>query len=225
MTERTIVESQRAWARVAGYALLAIIVVGLAGTAIQTLGISGSDVQRILAHGLRYRVGLACEFVMLNNDILLAVALYALLKSVNAPLALLGTLWRFANAAMLGMGIVAAITALKALADTGETQGLASHLLRMHDVASLIGLTFWSLGAAVHSYLLWQSGYIPRILSGAYLAVAAIICAGCFAIIIFPAIDAVIDPWFVLPDLPVELAVALWLMIKGAAIPEPAGQP
>jgi hypothetical protein len=154
------------------------------------------------------------------------VALYGLLKRVDAPLALLGTLWRFANAVVLGVGIVAALTALKLLGATpdievfraNQFQALAGQFLRMNSAASPIGLLFWSMGASVHSYLLWKSKYIPRVLSGAYLAVAVMILIGGFAIMISPAIDAVIDPWFVFPDLPVELAVALWLAIKGAKI-------
>jgi hypothetical protein len=60
------------------------------------------------------------------------------------------------------------------------------------------------------------SNYIPRVLSSTYLIVATVIFAGCLAILISPGIRTVIDPWFVLPDLPVELAVGLWLAIKGA---------
>lgn len=227
MTQHRVEDSQQAWARVAGFSLLAIIVVGLAGQALQAVGGSGYTVQNILAHERRYRVALACGFVMLNCDILLGVALYGLLKPVDAPLALLGTLWRFANAVLLGVGIVAALTALQALGTppdfavfrAKQLQALADQFLRMNSAASPIGLLFWSLGASVHSYLLWKSKYIPRILSGAYLAVAVMILIGGFAIMMSPAIDAVIDPWFVFPDLPVELAVALWLAIKGAKIP------
>jgi hypothetical protein len=226
MIERTVEDWQRAWARVAGFALLAIIIFGFAGMFLQSVGGSGTPIQNILAHEYRYRAGLACGFVMLNNDILLAVALYGLLKRVNAPLALLGTLWRFANALVLGVGVVAALTGLELLAnpqDFGtfsaiQLQQLANQFLQMNSTASPIGLMFWSMGAAVHSYLLWESRYIPRVLSGAYLAIAAIILVCCFAIMIFPAIRAAIDPWFVLPDLPIELAVALWLIIKGAKI-------
>jgi hypothetical protein len=218
--------SEQTWARLAGFALLAVIVVGLAGMVLQAVGGSGTDVQNILAKERRYRVGLACEFVMLNNDVLLAVALYGLLRRVDAPLALLGTLWRFANAVILGVGVVAALTALSLVhspEDFGsfhadQMQNLATQFLYMHWTASPIGLTFWSMGAAVHSYLLWKSKYIPRALSAAYLGVAVAILFGCFACLISPGIQAMIDPWFVFPDLPVELAVGLWLLIKGARI-------
>jgi len=47
----------------------------------------------------------------------------------------------------------------------------------------------------------------------------------CFAIIIFPTLDAIIDPWFVVPDFIVELVVALWLTIKGVNITVQREQP
>jgi Domain of unknown function (DUF4386) len=229
MMARSIEASQKAWARSAGIALAIIIVVGLMGVVLQDVGGSGSDLQNILAHEQRYRWGVACEFAMLNSDIVLAIALYGLLKPVNAPLALLGAFWRFSNAVVLGGGVVATVTALSLVGPTSDSAalpadqipGLAYQWLRMHDIASPIGLFFWSMGAAIHSYLLWQSRYIPRVLSGSYLGVAIIIFVGCFGIMVFPAIQSMIDPWFVLPDLPVEIAVALWLIFKGVKILPP----
>jgi hypothetical protein len=225
MTERTVGISQQSWARVAGLALLAIIIFGLAGTLVQNVD-DAAALQDHFANERRYRIGLALEFLMLNSDILLAVALYGLLRPIDGPLALLGTLWRFANALVLGVGVVAALTAWNLAASPQDFASLrpdqvpdvAVQFLRMHGAASLIGLAFWSMGAAVHSYLLWVSKYIPRVLSGSYFVVAAMILLCCFVCMISPSVEAVIDPWFVFPDIPVELAVALWLSIKGARI-------
>ncbi|RDS81798.1 DUF4386 domain-containing protein [Dyella psychrodurans] len=226
MTKHNVEVSQKAWARVAGAALAAIIAIGLTGVFLQTFVGPESNLQNVLAHEQIYRVSLACEFGMLNSDIVLAIALYGLLKHVNGPLALLGAFWRFANAIVLGVGVVAALTALDLLGFVRDSPALgtpqlpefAGYFLRMHIVASPIGLFFWSMGAAIHSYLLWQSRYIPRVLSGSYLAVTVVIFAGCLGMMIFPALQSTIDPWFVLPDLPVEIAVALWLMTKGVKI-------
>jgi hypothetical protein len=203
--------SQDRWARIAGFALLAIIVVGLAGQAIQAMDGSESNIHAIFSHESRYRVGLACEFTMLNFDVLLAVALYGLLAPINSPLALLGTLWRCANAFVLGVGIVAAMTAL-------DMHGsISSAFFDMHDAASPIALFFWSMGAAVHAWLLSASRIIPRVLSGSYFVVAVVIFSGCLAIFLSPSVQAQIDPWFVLPDLPVELAVGYWLAFRGGS--------
>ena len=61
-------------------------------------GDAAITVRNILAHEAQFRVGIGGELLMLNSDILLSVALYALLKPVDPNLALLGAFWRLADA-------------------------------------------------------------------------------------------------------------------------------
>jgi hypothetical protein len=227
--------SQRVYARVAGVSLLVIILSSFLSNNLIVAGDAAVTARNILSHERQFRTGLAGELIMLNFDFVLAVALYALLKPVNRNLALLGAFWRMGNAIALGVGVAASLVALLDLGDvhylmafkTDQIQAIARQLLDIHGATTIIGLIFFGLGAATHSFLLWQARYIPRVLSASYLVVAVLIVVCCFAIIVFPGLDATIDPWFVLPDFVVELAVALWLTIKGvniAAVPrQPVG--
>jgi hypothetical protein len=121
---------------------------------------------------------------------------------------------------------IVGLVALDALGDahyltafkTDQMQAIARQLLDIHGTAMLIGLILFGLGAATHSYLFWKSRYIPRFLAASYMLVALLIVICCFAIIVFPSLDPIIDPWFVVPDFVVELVVALWLTIKGVNI-------
>jgi hypothetical protein len=215
-------DSQAAAARVAGVALLVII---LSSALSNNLVVpdAAATAHNIAAHERQFRIGLAGEMLMLNSDVVLALALYALLKPINATLALLGAFWRIANATVLGVGIIVSLVALRVLDgthdptafQTDQMQVLARQLLDLHGAGMLVGLIFFGLGAATHSYLFWKSRYIPRFLSGSYFVVTVLIVVCCFAIILIPSLGALIDPWFVLPDFVVELAVALWLTIKG----------
>ena len=113
MADRTTEASQRIAARVAGFTLLLLMVSGFAGMFVQpghsiVDGVSG-DCEHILAHERSFRVGLVCEFVMLSCDVVLALALFALLKPVNSTLALLGSFWRVANAVVLAVGVAASL--------------------------------------------------------------------------------------------------------------------
>jgi hypothetical protein len=229
MTDCIAENSQRAYGRIAGFALLLIIASGVLTNHLVVSGDAAATAQNVMAHERQFRIGIFGELIMLNGDVLLALALYALLKPVNANLALLGAFWRLANAFVLGVGVVASLVALDFLTDTtaaryltafkpDQLHALTMQFLDIHGAATLIGLIFFSLGAATHSYLLWRSGYIPRVLSVAYLVVSAVILVSCSAIVIFPSLDPLIDPWFILPDFVVELLVALWLVIKGATI-------
>ncbi len=122
------------------------------------------------------------------------------------------------------MGIVASLVALDLLSDAhylsafriDQMQAIARQCLDVHGTAAEVGLIFFGFGAATHSVLLWKGRYIPRLLAGLYFVVAAEVAISSFSIIVFPGLDAIIDPWFILPDFVVELAVGLWLLIRGA---------
>ena len=133
------------------------------------------------------------------------------------------------NAMLLTVGAVAGLVAIDAVTDTHYLEAFRSpqmaaamrQLLDFHGTTMSLGLVFFGLGAGVHSYLFWQSHYIPRVLSGAYLIVSGALLVTCTAMIVFPAVERVADPWVVAPDFFVELAVALWLLIKGVRVDQP----
>lgn len=232
MTYQTTAASQRTASRIAGFTLLLLIVSGLIGMLVfqnnlQVAGDATATAHNILAHERSFRAGIICEFIMFNCDIVLALAFYALLKPINGPLALLGSFWRIANATLLGMGAAASLVALDAISGAhyltvftpDQLHALSLLFFDVHDSASTIGLMFFCLGAAIHSYLLFKSRYIPQILSALYLFVVLQMLLCCFAIIIFPHLSDTLGLWWVMPDFFVELSVALWLAFKGAKIP------
>ncbi len=218
--------SQKIYGRVAGAALVLICLIGVLSNNLVVAGDAPATARNILGHELQYRVGVAGELIMLNSDVLLAVALYALLRPVSAPLALLGAFWRLCNAIVLAVGVTVSLVAVDMLKDAhyltafgvDQMQDVARAFLDVHGNAAAVGLVCFGLGAGVHSYLLWKSRCIPRVLSGLYFLVAAEVAMCSIAIIVSPALDALIDPWFILPDFVIELAVGLWLLIKGVNV-------
>ena len=232
MTDQATEASQRTAGRVAGFTLLLLISSGLIGMFVfqnnlQIAGDAAATAHNILAHERSFRAGIVCEIVMFNCDVVLALALYALLKPINGPLALLGSFWRVANATVLGAGAAATLVALHVIGgahslnvfQTGQLQALSTIWLDFHDSASSLGLIFFCLGAAVHSYLLLKSRYIPWILSALYFFVAVQMLLCGLAIIVIPHLADTLGLWWVMPDFFVELSVALWLAFKGAKIP------
>jgi hypothetical protein len=230
MTQDATTTSQRVAARIAGSALLLIIVSGVVGTIvgrdhIEIAGDAVATAQNILAHQTRFRIGTAFEIVMLNCDVVLAVALYILLKPVNVALALLVAFWRLGNAIVLGVSVAFSLGAPDFLGgahylkvfNAEQLQAQAKFFLDMHEPASLVGLVFFSLGAAVHSYLLLKSAYIPRILAGIYLFGAVWLLFCCFGFIIAPDSMTVFNTAFIVPDfvkgyLPLQTGpVLLWV--------------
>jgi len=78
-------------------------------------GDAATTARNILEHERGFRAGLACEIVMLSGDVVLALALFALLKPVNFTLALLGSFWRVADAIVLAVGVAARLVGLDLL--------------------------------------------------------------------------------------------------------------
>ena len=218
--------SQTTWARTAGIALLLIILCSAFSNDLIVAGDAAATARNIAAHETRFRIGIAGELLMLNGDVVLAVALYMLLRPIERGLALLGSFWRLANALLLAVGVVVSLVAVDLLDDprylaafnAEQLQDLARALFDIHGTAMLVGLVLFGLGASIHASLLWRSRYIPRPLSGAYVVVAIVVVTGSVGIMLAPALDAWIDPWFILPDALIELLVALWLIVKGADV-------
>ena len=214
---------QRRYARIAGLALLLICLCAFLSNSLIVAGDAVATAHNIVAHERWFRVGIAGELFMANCDIMLAVALYVVLKPVNAPLALLGMLWRFANAILLCVGVVVSLVAIDMLDDahyltafrSDQMAAIARALFDIHGTAMAVGLVLFALGAATHACLLWTARYIPRPLSSAYILVTVVIALSCSAVIVWPGLDAIIDPWLIAPDFVVELAVALWLLLRG----------
>lgn len=235
MIDRTSEASQRIAARVAGITLLVLMASGFLGMFgfghhLIVDGNAAATARNILMHERGFRAGLVCGLVMLNCDVVLALALFALLEPVNRPLALLGSFWRVANAMMLAVGIAAGLVSLDllgnphytSLLNSDQLNALAMMFFDLRHHLSLMGLMFFCFGAGIHSWLLLRSGYIPRVISGLYLFASCEMLLGCFLFILFPATRAVLDPAIVVPDFVAELWVALWLTFKGVKLPVPA---
>src|SRR5882757_227212 len=109
--------TQRRSAKIAGAALLLICASGLLSNNLIVSGDATATANNIIAHERWFRLGIFGELLMLNGDIVLAVALYLLLKPVNAGLALLGTIWRLANAMLLAVGVAVSLVALDSIQD------------------------------------------------------------------------------------------------------------
>ncbi len=228
MTARSPQASQRLAARIAGFTLLLLMVSGFTGM----FAFGGNQIvdgdplataHNLLLHERGFRGGLLCEIIMLNCDVVLALALYALLQPVNATLSLLGSFWRIANAGLLAVGIAASLVALDlfsypnlaSLLTPAQLHPIALIFFDLHDRLSLLGLMFFCLGAGIHSYLLYKSNYIPRLISDLYLFACAEMLLCCFTFILVPKIRPSLDPAFLVPDILAELSAGLWLSFKG----------
>jgi len=226
MTNRTAGKSQHTAAKVAGFLYLFIIISsfltgGLVDSSLIVPGDAATTANNIMANELLFRIGIASGLIVGASIVVLALALYVILKPVNKNLALLALLWRLAEA-ILGVvtvliGFIVLLLLDVTVFTTEQLQALVGLFLNVRTAGIFIVTVFVSLGTIVFSYLFLKSRYIPRILAawGIFSFLLALIYS--FANILFLPV-AMIEFVFLIPGALFELIIGFWLLIKGVNV-------
>lgn len=226
----------RTAAIVAGVAYLFALLQGFAlgFPASSVLFVSGNAAATntsIAAHELLYRITILNELVMYASVIVLAVALYVILRTVNRSLSLLGLAFRLTEAIVSVVSLIASLAVLELLNGnspafpTDQLQAFVQTCLNLHTVGGRIGLVFTGLGSIVFYSLFFKSAYIPRALSGLGIAAYALMLAAVLVDMLTPGASARPLAVSILEFAPVilfETVVGLWLVIKGVRVQQPA---
>ena len=183
-------------------------------------GDAAATASNIMASESLFRFGIVLNLFTFIGQILLVLALYQLLKVVNKNMASLMVIFSLAAVpiAMLNELNQLAVLQLLSGADylkvfpTEQLQALAYLFLRLHAQGLNIAQIFWGLWLFPMGYLVFKSGFLPRIL-GILLIIA------CFGYVIqsFAAFLGynVSIIFFTSWE---ELLFLLWLLIKGVNV-------
>ena len=160
----------------------------------------------------------------------IAVLLYPVLKGAHATLALGAVVFRCIEAVFYMVGVVSLLTigtlseqaAASPASDLAPTYAMADALQSVHDHSSLVAVLAFSVAALMYYVAFYQSGLVPRWLSGwGIAAVPLMILASLLALFSDSAVTGYV-PLF-LPIASQELVLAVWLLVKGfnpAALPQ-----
>lgn len=224
MTDHILAISPRLLGRIAGLLYLIIIAAGSAGyitySALTVPGDAAATAANILASEQMWRLGLGAMLVMLAFDVALAAVFYVLFRPVSRTLSLVGFGFRLVMAAILGVAVLTRSAPLLLLegippAAFGPEQARALGLLavELFDQDFDVALVFFGFHCFVIGWLIYRSGFLPRIL-GVLLAGAGLgYLANSFANLVFPW--AALPFAILLAAFAVELALALWLTAFG----------
>lgn len=225
-------DTQRMSARVAGWAYLIPVVIivyanfGLRGPLIVS-GDVAETLRRMAVAETRFRVSIVFDVAYCVGVAVLLSALYTILRPIGRYAATLAAVLKLLYA---GTAVITPITLLaqfRLASDPALAQGLGAESL--HALARLIsslwwpeyyiGLAFWSLSATLFAWLWLKSRYIPRPLA-IFGVVASAWCVLCtFVYLVSPNFSNVVNAWwFDSPMLIFEIAVGLWLLIRGLAV-------
>lgn len=225
-------KSQHTAARVAGFVYLLLSVLAFLAEFYVRANLFDSDpsktVSNVIAAEQLFRIGIVLDLIGAPTNVVLAIALYTLLKPVHPSLALLATLWRLGEAVILGFITFNSMVVLKLLTDAKYLQAFEPD--QLHSLARLyfsaqnsgfnVGLIFFSLGSILFSYLLYKARYIPRILSGWGILGSLLALISIFITIISPTYTEMIIPGGFIPVGLFEIAVGFWLIVKGVTLPQ-----
>ncbi|WP_406661456.1 DUF4386 domain-containing protein [Methanolobus sp. ZRKC3] len=236
MTKSIADISLRKAAIVAGVGYLIIFITGIFSNffVLENLIVPGdaaTTANNIMASESLFRIGILSFIIMVIFDVVLAWAFYVLLKPVNKTLSLLSGWLRLVNGTIFGIALYNLFSVLQILSGAeylkafGVDQLHAQMMvfLNAFNYTWLIGLIFFGLHLFVLGYLIFKSDYIPRIL-GVLLIVASLgYLIDSFANILLPNYadyEAIFALIVVVPGIIGELSLTLWLLLKGAKIPE-----
>lgn len=218
-------------ARIAGGLYLIIIIAGIFAEFFvrQSLIVPGdatTTASNIMASEGLFRAGIAGDLIMIMSDVALALVFYVLLKPVSNSLALLAAFFRLAQATILGINLLNLFFVLQLLSgadyltvfDADQVQALVLLFLNGHSTGYAIGLVLFGLSLFVLGYLVFKSGYFPRVLGALLIVASSGYLIDSFARFLLPTYDnyeAILTLVVFLPAFIGELSMCLWLLLKG----------
>ncbi|MAT33815.1 MAG: hypothetical protein CMK06_01505 [Ponticaulis sp.] len=228
----------RLHARTAGLLYLYIIVAGVLGESLVRGGVIDfsaplQTLQAIEASQIVWRAHIFFEILVLCCDVGIAVLLYVLLKPAGHVLSLAAAFFRLAMIGVSGVKTLFLLVPLLFIGDGSwfagfnqeQAAGVSVLFLRLHALTFSISLIFFGFCCVAKGWLILRAIYLPSFL-GAFLAIAG----GCYLVnsavnILMPDYSSFLFPWILLPCLIAELALALWLLIRGIDAEKLAAQP
>lgn len=231
MSNHTVSVSPQLYARIGGVAYLVIIVAGLMGemfirNTIVVPGDAAATAQNLTTSPLLWRIGIAGDLVMHVCDVILMLVFYVLLKPVNRHLALLALLFNLIQTAVLVANKINLLMPLFLLGDAPYLKTLDAHQLqalsyvsiRAHAYGFGVGLIYFGFVCLIAGYLIYRSGFFPRVL-GVLMQIAGLCyLVNSFTLIIAPAVANKLYPAILLPPFIGELSLCLWLIVKGVNV-------
>src|SRR5215217_5654945 len=231
MTTRTAETSPLVYARVAGILILIILVVGpfsliYVPSTLIVPGDATATADNIRASEWLFRLGIVSQSVVFLTEIVLTVLLYVLLRPVSRTLSLVAAFARLAMAVIQGINLLPYFIALLLLSGAGyltlfepdQVDALVLLFLNAHQYGDYIWQVFFGLHLFVLGYLIFKSGYFPRIL-GLLVVVGSLgYLTDSFGNFLYPNYDQIFG-WVVGVTAVIgELPFFLWLLIKGVNV-------
>jgi hypothetical protein len=221
---------------IAGIGYLFIFITGIFSNffVLESLIVPGdvtTTANNITDNDFLFRIGILSFIIMVVWDVVLAWALYVLLKPVNENLSLLSGWLRLVNSTIFGIALYNLFSILQ-ISNGAEylnalgTDYMHTQVMLFFDAFNytwLIGLVFFAIHLFVLGYLIFKSGYMPKFL-GILLIIAAIgyliDSLANFLLSNYSDYKNLFMLIVIVPGIIGELSLTFWLLFKGVKLPE-----
>lgn len=186
--------------------------------------------KNIMANTFLFRLGIGVELLLSIGLVVLGLALYVLLKSIDKHLALLALALKLVEATLMGVTVLLPFIALGFTQADAPSTTLIQEQLQMplgllfnaHTAITAVPMVFLGLDMMLFCYLLLKSKYIPRLLAGFGILSFALILVHSLLSILAPeyATLPISQIVFWAPSGLFEIVIGLWLLIKGINLQE-----
>jgi hypothetical protein len=210
----------RTAAIVAGIALLVMAVIAALSNfgvinALTVPGDAGATARNLVNSAALFRLGAVGLIVTAILDVLVAWALYVVLRTVNPSLSLLGAWFRLVYAAIFAAAVTNLFSALRAApVEPAETL----FLLKTFDQGWHIGLIVFGFHLGVVGVLVWRPGFFSRLVSVLLVVAAVGYIVDSLGTLLSPTYSLGLSTFTFVG----EVIFIFWLLIQGRKLPDTA---
>lgn len=225
----TLAVAPKTYAQTAGLLYLIIAICGgfaiaYVPSVIVVAGDAAATAANLLAHRALFGLGVLADVVVMLTEIVLSAMLFVLFKPVSPTLSLAAMVARLMMVAVMAVNVLINVLPLTLL--TGPVhagfapehlQAFALLLIEAHQYGVFIWDIFFGFHLSLLGYLIFRSGYFPRLLGLAILVGSLGYLLEGLQHVTFldsAALSTIIVGLLVIASLS-ELAFALWLLLRG----------
>lgn len=216
-------------ARLAGFMFLIYIAVGVTQMVLFSGATAGEGAAAKLAnmaqHAAEVRVNVVLGLFTCFVALTLGVALYAITREQDPHLAMLALICRVGEGVIGGifismtLGLLSLATAEGANApNAAAAQALGSFVLAARSWNPIICAAFFAVGSTLFSWLLLRGRMIPVALAWLGVIASVLLVAG-LPLQLAGVLHSPVTYFIWIPMAAFEIPLALWLLIKGVAMP------
>jgi hypothetical protein len=187
---------------------------------LQPLIVSGNIIEsmtNIANNALQMRASIVVAMITAIGIVMIGVLMYVILKKQNRKIAIVAMGLYLVEAAILAVSRIPAFALLRISQESviaghpAYLQTLGNLFYESADFGAWLHMLPFALGATLFYYLFYKSGFLPRGLSLLGIIAAPLALIGTPFLLLGYDIPLVVF----LPNLPFELGIGVWLMVKG----------